>query len=73
MVDERAEEHYGRLARFDVFARHHKDSAISHLGAVRAVDADDAEVYAYTMYDERRWTELFVAPRDRMIEIIAPE
>ncbi|MGH3440898.1 MAG: hypothetical protein ACRDUY_02420 [Nitriliruptorales bacterium] len=73
MVDQRAQEHYGRLARYEVFARHHKDPAIAHVGTVRAVDGDDAEVYAYTMYDERRWSELFVAPRDRMIEVIPPD
>lgn len=72
MVDTRAQEHYGRLTQFEVFARHHKDPAIQHLGMVRAVDADDAEVFAYTMYDERRWTELFVAPRERMVDVIPP-
>lgn len=73
MVDQRARELYDRLAPYEVFARHHKDPAIQHLGEVRAVDDDDAEVYAYTMYDERRWSELFVAPRDRMIQVVAPD
>lgn len=73
MVDERAHGHYERLAPYEVFARHHKDPAIQHLGEVRAVDADDAEVHAYTMYDERRWAELFVVPRDRMIEVLTPD
>ena len=70
MVDEKAQEHYGRLTYFEVFARHQKDPAIQHLGMVRAVDAADAEVYAYTMYDERRWSELFVAPRERLIHVV---
>ncbi len=73
MVDERARGHYDKLARFEVFARHHKDPAIAHLGMVRAADPDDAEVYAYTMYDERRWSELFIAPRDRIVEVIPPD
>lgn len=45
---------------WEVFARHAREPALHHVGEVRAVDASDAVVFAYTLYDERRWDEMFV-------------
>lgn len=73
MVADAAGEHYGRLAAYEVFARHGKDPALYHLGQVRAADLDDAEMYAYTIYDERRWEEMFLVMKDEIIEVIPPD
>jgi 1,2-phenylacetyl-CoA epoxidase PaaB subunit len=73
VVSDAVRGHYDGLAYYEVFARHAKDPTIQHLGVVRAVDPDDAEVYAYTMYDERRWAELFVVPRASMVTVVAPD
>ncbi len=45
---------------WEVFARHGREPAVHHLGEVQASTADDAVVFAYTLYDERRWAEMFV-------------
>jgi 1,2-phenylacetyl-CoA epoxidase PaaB subunit len=73
MVTGQAGDHYGRLAAYEVFARHGKDPALYHLGQVRATDLDDAEMYAYTMYDERRWEEMFLVKKEHIIEVIPPD
>jgi 1,2-phenylacetyl-CoA epoxidase PaaB subunit len=73
MVGDAARELYGRLAAYEVFARHGKDPALYHLGEVRATDPDDAEMYAYTMYDERRWEEMFLAKKSDIVEVIPPD
>jgi 1,2-phenylacetyl-CoA epoxidase PaaB subunit len=57
---------------FEVFARHGKERAIRHVGTVRAADIDDAEVFAYTIYDERKWVEMFVCPRDALVRVVEP-
>jgi 1,2-phenylacetyl-CoA epoxidase PaaB subunit len=58
---------------WDVFAREDRAVPIRHVGSVEAVDADDAEVFATTLYDEFRWVEMFIAPRRAVIEVIRPE
>lgn len=45
---------------WEVFARHGREPALHHVGQVQAADAADATVFAYTLYDERRWAEMFV-------------
>jgi 1,2-phenylacetyl-CoA epoxidase PaaB subunit len=58
---------------WDVFAREDGSVPMRHVGSVEAVDADDAEVFATTLYDEFRWVEMFIAPRRAIIEVIRPE
>ncbi len=48
------------IRSWEVFARHSREAAIHHIGQVQAADASDASVFAYTLYDERRWDEMFV-------------
>lgn len=45
---------------WQVYARHAREPALHQVGEVRAANADDAAVFAWTLYDERRWAELFV-------------
>jgi hypothetical protein len=58
---------------WDVFARHEDTGPVRHVGTVRAVDHKDAGVFAYSLYDEYKWKEMFVAPRDQMVHLIRPE
>jgi hypothetical protein len=43
------------------------------VGTVRAVGPKDARVFAFMMYDERRWQEMFVVPRAAVVPVVAPE
>ncbi len=58
---------------WEVFARHKREDAIHHVGQVRAVDAADAAVFAWTLYDERRWEEMFVVESDDVVVLVAPD
>jgi hypothetical protein len=58
---------------WDVFARHEDAEPVHYVGTVRAVSSKDARVFAYTLYDEFRWKEMFVAPRDEMVIVIGPD
>lgn len=59
-------------APYEVFARHGKQDAVHHVGMVRAMSLSDAEVFAYTIFDERKWVEMFVAPRTALYPVIRP-
>ena len=58
---------------YEVFARHEPGEPIRHVGSVRARSAKDAEVFAYTIYDEFKWKEMFVAPRGAMVRVVRPQ
>jgi hypothetical protein len=62
-----------RTEPWEVYARHDREERAHYLGTVRAVGPRDAKVFAYMMYDERRWQEMFVVPRAAVIPIVAPE
>lgn len=55
---------------YEVFARSAEDQPLVHVGAVRASRAEDAAVFARTLYDEWNWLEMFVVPRGRLIPVI---
>jgi 1,2-phenylacetyl-CoA epoxidase PaaB subunit len=57
---------------YDVFARIKAEDAFRHIGNVIAPDARLARVYAYTVYQEWAWSEMFVVPRRAIVSIIAP-
>ncbi len=54
---------------YEVFARKSRGEALRHIGWLTAPDDDLARVYAYQMYDEERWFDMWVAPRDRLMEV----
>jgi 1,2-phenylacetyl-CoA epoxidase PaaB subunit len=58
---------------YEVFARHARDAAASHIGLVRAASPADAGVFAYTIFDERKWAELFVVPRAALVAVVRPD
>jgi 1,2-phenylacetyl-CoA epoxidase PaaB subunit len=58
---------------WEVFARHDREARAHHVGTVQAAGASDAKVFAFMLYDERRWQEMFVAPRSAVVSVIVPE
>ena len=43
------------------------------MGTVSAAGPGDARVFAFMLYDERRWQEMYVAPRSAVVRVIDPE
>lgn len=56
---------------YEVFARHGSEP-LHHVGSVRAGSSQEAGVFAYTLYDERGWSEMFVVRRDRLVRVVNP-
>lgn len=61
----------GQAAVYEVFARHGTEP-LRHVGSVRAQSPEEAGVFAYTLYDERGWSEMFVVRRDRIVRVVSP-
>jgi hypothetical protein len=57
---------------YEVFARRKPDEPLLHIGTVGASEPDDAEVYAYKLYDQWRWSEMFVAPSRALVSVRRP-
>lgn len=57
---------------YEVFARHDREPELRHIGQVRANGDRDAVVFAYTLYDERRWQDMFVVPTEAMHRLVRP-
>lgn len=49
---------------YEVFARKDRADPFQHIGSVTAPNPDLARVYAWQTYDEQKWFEMAVAPRD---------
>ena len=54
---------------YEVFARKSRGEPLRHIGNLNAPDDALARVYAYQTYDEERWFDMWVAPRDRLLEV----
>jgi 1,2-phenylacetyl-CoA epoxidase PaaB subunit len=54
---------------YEVFARKSRGEPLRHIGNLSAPDDDLARVYAYQTYDEERWLDMWVAPRERLLEV----
>ena len=54
---------------YEVFARKSRGEPIRHIGALSAPDDDLAKVYAFQTYDEERWFDMYVVPRERFVEV----
>ena len=54
---------------YEVFARKGRGEAMRHIGNVTAPDDELARVYAYNTYDEEKWLDMWIAPRDRVVEV----
>ena len=49
---------------YEVFARRAREDRFEHIGTVSAPNPDLGRVYAWQTYDEAKWFEMTVAPRD---------
>ncbi len=56
---------------YEVFARKARGEALKHVGALNAPDDELAKVYAYQTYDEEKWFDMYVVPRDRFVEVVS--
>ncbi len=61
------------LGVWEVFARQDEDLPVRHIGRVDATTRDDAVVFARTLYEEWKWTDLFIVPRQEIATVVKPE
>lgn len=54
---------------YEVFARKSRGEPLRHIGNLHAPDDELAKVYAHSTYDEERWFDMWVVPRDRFLEV----
>jgi 1,2-phenylacetyl-CoA epoxidase PaaB subunit len=54
---------------YEVFARKSRGEPLRHIGNLNAPDDELARVYAFSTYDEEKWFDMFVVPRERFIEV----
>ncbi|HKJ92790.1 MAG TPA: hypothetical protein VJ957_06460 [Longimicrobiales bacterium] len=54
---------------YEVFARKDRGEPLRHIGNLNAQDDALAAVYAFNTYDEERWFDMWVVPRDRMVAV----
>ena len=54
---------------FEVFARKDRADRFQHVGTVQAPAPELARVYAWQTYDEQKWFEMAVAPRDAFVPV----
>jgi 1,2-phenylacetyl-CoA epoxidase PaaB subunit len=52
---------------FEVFARISPGDPMSHIGTLNAPGIELARVYAWRIYDEEDWSEMWVAPRNAIV------
>ena len=45
---------------------------IRHVGRVDASTLDDAVVFAATLYEEWKWTDMFIVPRREIRQLVKP-
>jgi len=55
-----------------VFARKVRVEPLRQVGSVVAPDDELAKAYARATYDEERWVEMMIVPKDAVISLWAP-
>jgi 1,2-phenylacetyl-CoA epoxidase PaaB subunit len=63
---------HASVREYDVFARKARAEPLRQVGSVVAPDDDLAMAYARSTYDEERWVEMMIVPRDAVIRLWAP-
>jgi 1,2-phenylacetyl-CoA epoxidase PaaB subunit len=58
---------------WEVFARQDGKLPIRHVGRVDASTLDDAVVFASTLYEEWKWSDMFIVPRHDIRQLVRPE
>jgi hypothetical protein len=54
---------------YEIFARKSRGEPLRHIGNLNAPDDELAKVYAFNTYDEEKWFDMYIAPRDRFLEV----
>lgn len=57
---------------WDVFARQDAKHPIRHIGRIDATNLDDAMVFATTLYEEWKWSDMFVVPQREIEQVVKP-
>lgn len=52
---------------FEVFTRIAPGDPMCHIGTLNAPDMELAKVYAWRIYDEEDWADMWVVPRDEIV------
>ena len=52
---------------FEVFCRIAPGDPMSHIGTLNAPDIELARVYAWKIYDEEDWADMWVVPRAAIV------
>jgi 1,2-phenylacetyl-CoA epoxidase PaaB subunit len=58
---------------YEVFARKQRGEPLRHIGNLNAPDEELAKVYAFNKYDEEKWFDMWVLPRDHFFEVFNAE
>jgi 1,2-phenylacetyl-CoA epoxidase PaaB subunit len=58
---------------WEVFARQDPKIPLRHVGRVEAATLDDAVVFASTLYEEWKWSDMFIVPRRDIHQLVRPE
>ncbi|HEX2167706.1 MAG TPA: hypothetical protein VHG09_10785 [Longimicrobiales bacterium] len=54
---------------YEIFARKSRGEPLRHIGNLNAPDDELAKVYAFNTYDEEKWFDMYIVPRDRFLEV----
>lgn len=55
---------------YEVFAKFKKNEPLRNIGTVVAPDTELAKMYAYKLYDEWTWSEMFIVEREKIVTVI---
>jgi 1,2-phenylacetyl-CoA epoxidase PaaB subunit len=63
---------HDHVREYEVFARKSRAEPLRLIGSVVAPDDDLAAAYARATYDEERWVEMAIVPRESITTLWAP-
>ena len=63
---------HGSVQEYEVFARKTREEPLRAVGSVVAPDSDLAMAYARATYDEERWVEMAIVPKDAVMRLWGP-
>ena len=63
---------HANVREYDVFARKARVEPLRQVGSVVAPDDDLAAAYARATYDEERWVEMAIVPKDAVVQLWGP-
>jgi 1,2-phenylacetyl-CoA epoxidase PaaB subunit len=72
MTDRRFSRVHANVREYEVFARKARIEPLRLVGSVVAPDDDLAAAYARATYDEERWVEMAIVPRESITVLWAP-